>query len=245
MNTIHFNIDHWIALAPGLTTLDDWQTWANNSQLIDPQPPATDKIPPMMRRRMSPLSKLALQAAITITETNNIDYIVFASRHGELHRTVNLIKDIINGDDASPIAFSQSVHNTAAGLYTIATHQPLAVTSLAGGENTLHMALIETGCYLSQHPHHRVLIVDFDQPLPNEYQHFEQHQYPSFALAMVISYGDNNQLCWQSTPQVDRERHPSVDCYPQTLTVIKHLANKDSQWSIHSQTQQWQWQHQS
>ena len=40
------------------------------------------------------------------------------------------------------------------------------------------------------------------------------------------------------------EHHHGVDCYPQTLTVIKHLANKDSQWSINAQKQQWQWQHQ-
>lgn len=244
MNTIHFNIDHWIALAPGLTTQEDWRTWAKNPQITDPQPLAVNKIPPMMRRRMSPLSKLVLQAAMTITDEHNIDYIVFSSRHGELHRTVNLIKDIINGDDASPIAFSQSVHNTAAGLYTIATKQPIAVTSLAGGENNLHMALIETACYLDEHPHHRVLLVDFDQPLPDEYQQFEQHQYPSFALAMVISFGENSQLCWQSTSTQTVERHHSVACYPQTLTVIQHLANNDTQWSIHAQGRQWQWQYQ-
>ncbi|OBU23942.1 3-oxoacyl-ACP synthase [Photobacterium kishitanii] len=245
MNTIHFNIDHWIALAPGLTTQQDWQTWAKNPQLIDPQPPVADKIPPMMRRRMSPLSKLALQTALMITASNNIDYIVFSSRHGELHRTVKLIKDIINGDDASPIAFSQSVHNTAAGLYTIATKQPIAVTSLAGGENNLHMALIEVACYLNQYPHHRVLMVDFDQPLPIEYQQFEQYQYPSFALAMVISNGNNCQLSWRPTLKLTNEPQHSVSCYPQTLTIIKHLANKDNQWSINAQHQQWQWRYQS
>ena len=244
MNTIHFNIDHWIALTPGLVLQEDEQAWANHPQLLHTQPPAADKIPPMMRRRMSPLSKLALQAAMTITEKTTVDYIVFASRHGELHRTVNLIKDIINGDDASPIAFSQSVHNTAAGLYTIATKQPLAVTSLTGGENTLHMALIEVACYLNEHPDHRVLVVDYDQPLPNEYQQFEQYQYPLFALAMVISYGSNSQLCRQPMSPAIHEHHHGVDCYPQTLTVIKHLANKDSQWSINAQKQQWQWQHQ-
>ncbi|MCP4956412.1 MAG: beta-ketoacyl synthase chain length factor [Photobacterium aquimaris] len=245
MNTIHFNIDHWIALAPGLATQQDWQSWANTPSLIDPQPPAADKIPPMMRRRMSPLSKLALQAALMVTESNSIDYIVFASRHGELHRTVDLINNIINGDDASPIAFSQSVHNTAAGLYTIATKQPISVTSLAGGENNLHMALIEVACYLNQYPQHRVLVVDFDQPLPTPYQQFEHHHYPSFALAMVVSKGHNYQLNWQPTTTLTTQRHHTVSCYPQTLTIIKHLANQNTQWSIEAQNQHWLWQHQS
>ncbi len=64
MNLINFNIDNWIALSPGLVTQEAWLGWSKNKgqwpQELSPVP--VNLIKPMMRRRMSSLSKLALQA---------------------------------------------------------------------------------------------------------------------------------------------------------------------------------------
>ena len=240
MNFINFNIDNWTALSPGLITQDDWITWSNNScewpESLIAAP--VDLIKPMMRRRMSSLSKLALQTALKISADETIDYIVFSSRHGELTRTVKLIEDIIKGDDASPMAFSQSVHNTAAGLFTISANRATPVTSLAAVESTLHHALIEAAIYLQQHPQQRVLVVDFDEPLPKQYEKYEPSHnkpYQGYAFAALLSYGEQFQLSWC------KNRVDSFSQFPQSLSAINFLIQEKKAESIRDQRFLWSW----
>ncbi|MGF1789358.1 beta-ketoacyl synthase chain length factor [Photobacterium profundum] len=247
MNSVHFNVINFIALSPSLLDHNAWQEWASNQKLWpEPLTPVPHHlIPPMMRRRMSALSKLAMQTALELTEGHNVDYIVFASRHGELTRTVKLMQDILAGEDASPIAFSQSVHNTAAGLYTIATKQAIPVTSIGACENTLHAALIESAAYLSDNPDHKVLVVDFDEPLPEPYQEFDSTElntsaYHGYALGMILSSGDGYQLAWEAGLK-NKNVQESKQQYPQTLNVIANLLSDKQEWTITAPRTLWHW----
>lgn len=237
MSSINFNIDNWLALSPGLLSLEEWFNWSNNNQKwpIDPKPVVADLIKPMMRRRMSSLSKLALQTALQISKGQSIDYIVFSSRHGELTRTVKLIEEIMVGGDASPIAFSQSVHNTAAGLFTISTNRATPVTSLAAVESTLHHALIEVFIYLQENPTHHVLLVDFDEPLPVPYQQYEKQNYQGVAFAALLSAGKQYQLSWEKSSS------PAEVQLPQSFAVIDYLLNNKKQKTIIDSRLQWSW----
>ncbi len=78
---------------------------------------------------MSEVSKLAVQVAMDITVEENIDYIIFTSQHGELKTTLELLVSCAKGEPLSPTAFSQSVHNTASGLFTITTKRETPSTS--------------------------------------------------------------------------------------------------------------------
>ncbi len=149
---ISFNIDAWTANSFGLSESNEWKQWATEIKWPEDGKINVANIPAMMRRRMSPLSKLAVQTAIEMLNQHQVDYLVFSSRHGELHRSVALVEDIINGEEASPMAFSQSVHNTAAGLATIATKQPIPLTSIAAAENTFQSAILEAWLFLSDNP---------------------------------------------------------------------------------------------
>ncbi|KLV04066.1 3-oxoacyl-ACP synthase [Photobacterium aquae] len=237
MNKIRFNIDCWQALSPGLLTKSDWQVWAANNHVWPQQLDGTpaNHIPPMQRRRMSSLSKLAIQTAIELVNGSQIDFIIFSSRHGELQRTVSLLSDILSGEDASPTAFSQSVHNTAAGLYTIVTKQAVPVTSLGSGDQTLHSALIEAAAYLSENPEHRILVVDFDEPLPAPYCQFETGLYQPYALGLVLSSGDNCQISWSKS-----ETDVVVDM-PHAFEVVSNFVSKQSAWTVVGKRTQWQW----
>lgn len=180
---ISFNIDDWKVNSPRVSTHEQWKTWFRNGHKESEQPPfKASLVPPMMRRRMSSLSKVAVQTAFELLEMHQVDYMVFSSRHGELHRSIKLVEDIINGEEASPMAFSQSVHNTAAGLATIATKKKLPTTSISAGNNTFHSAIIEAYSYLIVNPEHKVLILDFDEPVPAPYQEFEEENYPLYGL---------------------------------------------------------------
>jgi 3-oxoacyl-(acyl-carrier-protein) synthase len=237
MNSININITNWSALSPGLIEKSDWLEWSKNNKQWPAGPaPAPDfLIPPMMRRRMSSLSKLAVQSALQISKRQKIDYIIFSSRHGELTRTVKLIEDIINGSDASPIFFSQSVHNTAAGLFTIAAKRTTPVTSLAAAENSLHSAFIEAGIYLQENPQDTVLLVNFDEPLAGPYQGFETQCYKSYALAMLLTTGSQLQLSWSK----NQDSLPSG--YPQAFDFIEYLLNQEKYTSISSKRTNWLW----
>lgn len=101
---ISFNIDAWTANSLGLSQPDEWKEWAASGNWPQDGKVNVADIPAMMRRRMSPLSKLAVQTAIELLKQHQVDYLVFSSRHGELHRSVALVADIISGEEASPMA---------------------------------------------------------------------------------------------------------------------------------------------
>ncbi|CAH1540445.1 3-oxoacyl-(acyl-carrier-protein) synthase [Vibrio rotiferianus] len=231
---ISFNIDAWSANSFGLASLEQWKEWASTTQWPEDSHFNVADIPPMMRRRMSRLSKLAVQTAIELLKQHNVDYLVFSSRHGELHRSTSLIENIINGEEASPMAFSQSVHNTAAGLATIATKRPIPLTSIAASDNTFQSALIEAWLFLDEHPDKKVLLVDFDEPLPEPYSAFEEQTYQGFGLGLVLSHGD------KLTITAIKSR-TQADPLPHGLCFVKHFLSQTNQWTIHSPQQDWEW----
>ncbi|GAD88469.1 hypothetical protein VHA01S_005_00720 [Vibrio halioticoli NBRC 102217] len=233
--TLQFNIDAWNAYAPGISTQSQWQEWADSGIWPEDNSIISSSIPPMMRRRMSSLSKLAVQTCIELLNEHDVQYLVFASRHGELHRSAKLISDIVSGEEASPMAFSQSVHNTAAGLATIATKKPIPLTSIAASSNTFQSALIEAWLYLTCHPSHKVLVVDFDEPLPDAYSKYENQVYNGYGLGLVVSYGDRFTITKQMSN--DSEEQPM----PQALTFLQHFLGSNNNWTITSSKQIWKW----
>lgn len=230
-----FTIDTWSANSVGINTDTSWKEWSLSLQWPESDSIDVDLIPAMMRRRMSKLSKLAVQTAIQLLKEADIDYLVFSSRHGELHRSAELIKEIIQGAEPSPMSFSQSVHNTAAGLSTIATKKALPVTSIAAGENSFQSALTEAWIYLQEFPNNKVLLIDFDQPLPADYAEFEQKAFKGYALGLVLSTGNTWQVA-QTT------KSDTIDALPQALSFLSHYLRNDTQWTIHGERTSWEWQ---
>lgn len=237
MDFINFTIRKWFALCPDVAEKRAWDCLAEKqpSCLGVCNAAPVDLIPAMMRRRMSSLSKLGLQTAMRLSAETPADYIVFASRHGELTRTVKLLEDIIAGEDASPILFSQSVHNTAAGLFTIACKQATPVCSLAAGENTLHSALIEAYSYLHDNPQHSVLVVNFDEPLPAPYQKDEKQLHQGFALGLLLESGNEFKI----KPIKYTQENESTS--PQAFSCIDYLLNNNATTTIYSQKNSWLW----
>ena len=240
-----FNIEKWSANATGLNSDAEWQTWSTNLAWPDNGTTEFKAIPPMMRRRMSVQSKLAVQTALTLLKDTSVDFLVFASRHGELHRTATLIQSILEGDDASPMAFSQSVHNTAAGLTTIAAKAPIPLTSIAAGQDTFHNALIEAYLYLHQYPSHRVLVIDFDQPLPELYQEYETQHYADYALGLVLTAGSEYSISRATTSNsiasspIANDR--STADLPQGLQTLQNILQNTQRWTIVGKHQTWSW----
>ena len=160
----------------------------NVSQLYnsraDETVPALEQIPAMQRRRLSGIAKLALNSAIHSLKSESVDYIVWASQYGDEHKTLKILADVLQDQTPSPTQFSTSVHNAIAGLYSILCQDATPSTSLAASWSE---ALIEAYAWLktTAKPNARVLVVYYDEALPEIYQEFQP--FSGFAMSAIIS----------------------------------------------------------
>ncbi|WP_144393759.1 beta-ketoacyl synthase chain length factor [Pleionea sediminis] len=193
MVDISFYIEHWFAWAPGLNSLPEWKEWAMGSREILPEGQADVKfVPPMQRRRFSRLTKMSLLAANQANTVGDNVITIFGSRHGEFHRTSQLLESLIEQEPLSPTAFSMSVHNTASGLYSILTGNKQPSTSIAAGVQTLEQCFIEAYGWLKSEESDRVLVVIADEPVPGNYEQFIDYQEYSVAAAFLVSLNKPN-----------------------------------------------------
>ena len=64
MNTLGISVDAWAAWAPGIVTHEDWKAWNQGEKGIEPgEKPVINFVPPMYRRRLSFLGKMAVMTA--------------------------------------------------------------------------------------------------------------------------------------------------------------------------------------
>lgn len=175
----------------------EWHFWRSPPQLPDTADqseaaanenitPDLTTVPAMQRRRLSPLTKIAFDVALR-SDCDPDTQLVFASRHGDLHKTLELLQQIVAADDLSPTQFALSVHNAIAGQFSIFRQHRTAHTSVAAGDASLHYALVEACALLQQENCQQVLVVYADQPVPAVYQQFCQQPAFSHGLALLLS----------------------------------------------------------
>ncbi|MDO6618480.1 beta-ketoacyl synthase chain length factor [Pseudomonadota bacterium] len=185
--------------------------------------PALPQVPAMQRRRFSRLTKMMLTAAYQCAPADNCRS-VFASRHGELTRTLGLLQDIVIKEPLSPLAFSQSVHNTASGIYGIVTGNTAASTSIAAGEETLAQAMVEVFAQLAENPE-PILMVFADDPVPPIYNQYTHEAELPLAMGLYLAPAQSSankvaQLTLTSNQRLD----PSADTIS-SIQLIKAIAS--------------------
>jgi hypothetical protein len=190
----------------------------------------------MLRRRLSPLARMSLHVAHACAEGLSQLRLVFASRHGELNRTMDLLRQLAHDEPLSPTAFSLSVHNTAAGIFSIVRRDRSPATAIAAGDETLGCALLEAYCQLEADPALPVLVVYADEPLPEPYRGFATGPEPHHALAVLLAPGAGRSVEFEVSAG-DREA-PSPG--PQSLAMLPGLtAGREGKWTGTRHT--WAW----
>lgn len=228
---------HWAGWMPGVATLDEWRAWATGDLPVamTEENPSVDFIPAMQRRRLSRLSRFALAAAQACAGDQTLPT-VFASRHGEIHRTVGLLKDLARQEPLSPMAFSLSVHNTASGLYSIASGNTAPSTAIAAGADTLPTAFIEAMGQLQYHE--RVLLVYAEEPLPEDYRAFATDCIP-LGLALLLGHSST-----AHTPQlhltIDRAVS-NTNIEHNTLSWLRWLVANEGELHTRGERFAWHW----
>lgn len=174
-STEYFGIARWQAWAPGVEGPDAWQAWLKGGKSPEPEAqPDVGQLPPLLRRRLDRCGRMALHTAWPCVSDIPSVQSVFASRHGSLERTLELLGAVAKQEGVSPTSFSLSVHNSTAGLFSISRGDRGATTAMAAGEDTLAMSLLE-GANLVAEGAEAVLVCYADDVLPQPYNRFNGH----------------------------------------------------------------------
>jgi hypothetical protein len=240
---IEFSVVDWSAWAPGLTTKSDWQAWAQSPTLPEGQDtPALTEVPAMQRRRIERLGRMAIQAACWCEQPDDAGQVplVFASRHGDVARSMELLDTLRQDTPMSPTAFGLSVHNAVAALYSIARGQRGNYLALAGGRGTVEAACVEAfGLLADGAP--EVRVIAYESPLPAVYAGFADEPDPYFAwcwrLAAADQPGTRLSLGWGAG---DQDSPPGV--LPHSLDALRFLLSGDAALRFQADGQQWSWQ---
>lgn len=185
-----FNIDNCVAWAAGLTTSEQWQQFAQTGLCPEAELelPPLKNIPAMKRRRLSPFAKLALHCGMEAAGEYQ-EYIdtVFSSRHGDLHRTAALIQNVADKEQMSPTQFGLSVHNAAAGLFSIYTGNKAPISAIAAGESSFMAGLVDSLAKMKANQLDRILYVYTDLIVPDIYLPYVSDKEQSVSIALLLT----------------------------------------------------------
>jgi hypothetical protein len=185
-SSIEFSIASYAAWAPGVETREAWLDWAYRRISIQiGSEPALRAMPPMQRRRVGFLGKMALEVAYECLGSRTNVPTLFCSRHGEVSRSVDLLRDLASNQPISPTSFGLSVHNAVGGMFSIARNDQANHIALSAGPSTIEHALIEA-CGLLSDGERAVLLVACDCPLPSIYSDYADAGEQPFAWAWLI-----------------------------------------------------------
>lgn len=240
--TMGFSVHRWAAWAPGLSNQDSWKTWfARPHPLPGEGTPALSEMPAMMRRRVERLGRIALQAAYECQAEAAPSPVIFASRYGDLGRSVDLLGQLARSLPLSPASFSLSVHNAIGALYSIARGDTAAYSAVAAGPETVEAAFVEA-CGLLADGARDVLVVLFEESLPAPFQPFSEYVDFPHAWACQLRAADvASGYSLTCRAAADAPGAP-VDALPADLAVLRFLVSGAERLEHQVGQRCWRWQ---
>jgi hypothetical protein len=164
--------------------LASWAAWSEEGEDGPRELPKLDFVEPMLRRRLSALSKISLWVAHQCAQEVADARMIYASQHGEIVRTTDMLRSLAEHEPLSPTAFSLSVLNASIGLYSILRGNCAPATAIAAGAETLGYALLEAHGQLSRDPDNAVLVIYADESVPDLWQAANKSRPQALALLL-------------------------------------------------------------
>ena len=188
---MYFGIANWSAWVAGVTSEQELREWAKGSSLpATSEFPQVEFVPKMHRRRLSALAKMALSRAEQIPDYTQLPS-VFCSRHGDLPKTLELLRDVGTAQPLSPTAFALSVHNAVSGQFGIYSGNQQPTTLISGGRDSFFIGLLEALLRMRSQQQTRMLYVYADMPLPVPYdRQADELQIPHAIALEITAIGD-------------------------------------------------------
>jgi hypothetical protein len=241
MSDGRFRVLDWIALSNAIGARDGWTAWAcgvsqvsGSSAQIEP---AATALPPILRRRITPIGQMASRVAHHLAKSVYEARYILCSRHGEFSRTLGLIQSAVAGEPMSPADFTLSVHHALAGLLSIACKNMAGHTAIAAGRDTFGCGVLEAlGCLAAQ-PKRPVLLIYYDATLPGAYAELEDPSGEAeFALALLLSSGGD--LTLTPTPAAAPIRVAATE---QAKQFLSFLLTRRAELVSRGERMDWRW----
>jgi hypothetical protein len=233
------SVARWAAWAPGLATPDQWDRWCREPGPVGVEgSPPVSFLPPLLRRRCSRLSRMALETAFGCGSRDELAGVttVFASRHGDSATSIALLQSVARGEPLSPTRFSHSVHNAPAGLFCIATGNRLPSTSLAAARGTFGSGFLEAMLMLRRGDGRPVLLVTADEPVPPPFTAFRDEPLAAYALALLLLPGGD--VAFRPAGGGDRVRSRE---WPPALEFLRWLRLGGPAVTLGAEAGPWTW----
>ena len=188
---------------------------ADNVEAVQPDVSA---YPSRLMRATSVITRMSADVAAQAIASSGVDpstiQSVFGSAYGEIAIAIDQMAMMVADEGRiSPLSFTNSVHNTSGGVFSVAKENRSMSTSLAAGELSVGYALLEAQALLGEGVPH-VLVVVGDERLPEPLDSLGR--WPAFAAAFVLGR--------EPPPSGGRAIGPVHDCTTPVSETIEELA---------------------
>jgi len=211
LNAYILGIGAW---GPKFRNWDDLSQLLSGADLEDDgaKGPKPEVIPANERRRAPLPVRLAVESSWQAVEQSGIPAeqlpCVFVSGIGDTQLTDYMCRVLAGENKAlSPTKFHNSVHNAAAGYWTISTNCMQAANSVAGFEQSVSLTLMEA-LIQSTSEQTPILITFYDAPSSEVLKDMLKTEQP-FSVSMVISPNRSENAIGKISAQVTIE--PSIE----------------------------------
>ena len=242
---LRFTIEDWAAYAPGLHDQQAWKSWALEPARIPlgDDVPALTEMPAMQRRRLERVGRIALQTAYWCQSAETADIpLVFASRHGDIQRTYEMLEALGRKEALSPTHFGLSIHNAVVAQYSIARQLKHNYLAVAAGQSTAEAAIIEALGLLGDGAG-EVMVVMYDGLLPGPYQLFGDESSAEYAWAWRVKKAGAVDSSFSLDILGSEQAGSGIDsALPHGLEVMRFMLSDEKSMHFHDGTRQWLWQ---
>lgn len=245
MQTTEFIISHWAACSPhfGIVMQGEAAKATDWEQEIPQWKPDISFLPKLMGRKLSRLSKMALCASHYALEEKPPQPelgVVFCSRYGEYANTYEVLQSIQEKALISPLAFSQSVHNTAQGVFSVVGKHTGLETALCGKRDLIENAFIKACGMLSQGSK-EVLVLYHEDLLPEIYTPVTESNSKPMALACVIRQKGPGIPCQLSFAVAKEKATGSVGSNEHAIALLELLQQGEGELLLHAERLLWRY----
>ena len=175
-------------------------------------------VEPILRRRLSSLSRVVLGLAHECAHDIPCVRIVFASRHGELARTTTMLDSLAQGESLSPTLFSMSVLNASISVFSMLEKNTGPVTAISAGTASFGLGLLESCVQQEENPDQSVLFIYADESPPEIYGRTDIFGGGAHAVAILLgARAETNVACYcgdsADNPSAESQSRAFVRCF--------------------------------
>jgi hypothetical protein len=241
---LDLTITRWDCWAPGCEDAAAWCKWSQGQVAPSGEgQPDLPHIKPMLRRRLSPLARAAFHAADSCMGQIDNPACVFSSTYGQPEQTLQLLQTLAREEPLSPTAFSLSVHNAVAGLFSIIHKLTGPSLTVSAGSEGIGAAFLEAAGLLAE-GESNVLVVCFEAALPEVQRPFEENPPTIMAACYLVTAttSGSTALQLQRTPVLRTSRtSKAAPFWQQTRDLIGFLESGAETLEIPCRRCTWLW----